>query len=115
MPQCNDLPEFKESRRICRDINLEDELNDLELLKKIYVDTFGLIGISPQPISADLLVEKEGEIILRYAAEEKINAQKVVTLLSKKYERTEMCRILGRTATCLMEEWGLIPSGLKIP
>jgi hypothetical protein len=111
---CNDLRKFKESRRICRSINLEDELNHVKLLRKIYSDTFSLIGITPQPIAVELMVEKEGEVILRYATEKKIDAQKILALVAH-HDKSEACRILGRTATCLMEDYGIFSGGLKIP
>ena len=114
MPKCNDIAEFKDSRRACHDLNLEKELNDPELLKRIHADTFNLIGISPQPLNADLLVEKEGVVILQYASEKIIDARKIVTLLSQHSSKAEVCKILGRTAICLMEQWGLLQGGIKV-
>lgn len=114
MLRVNDVPEFKDSRRVCRELNLENELNKPELLKRIYLDAYNLMGLSPQPLAPDLLAEKQGEVILRYASECSIDSNKVVTLLSRSQSKHEACRILGRTAVCLMEDWEILQGGIKI-
>lgn len=111
---CNEIPDFKRSRVLCRGLNLENELNNERLLKGIYFEAFKILGITPQPISPEVFVEKSGEVILRYAEQNKVNARKVVALISSQNDKTEACKILGRTATCLMEDYGLLLGGLKI-
>jgi len=110
--QCKELPVFQSSWQICRELSLEDELNDADILRSIRKDTFSLIGISPQPLSLDILAEKSGEIIIRYAGSRKIDSAKVMTLIAQHTE-LEACKILGRTAICLMCEYQLM-SGIVL-
>jgi len=111
----NDIPQMLRNREVCRDTNLEDELNDLDILEEIYKDALCEIGItSSQPIANDLFIYKLGEVILRYAKNGKINSRKTLALIAHHHER-ESCFILGCTAICLMEDYGLIKGGPKIP
>jgi hypothetical protein len=109
----NDIPEFKESRRICRSRSIESELNNQRLLREIYTEVFARIGISPQPIELDLFTEKGGEVVLSFAAANKINSTKVILLVSS-MDKLTACRIIGRTAVCLMETYSLLSCGPRI-
>ena len=110
--QCKDLPAFRTSWEICRGLSLEDELNDADILRSIRKDTFSLLGISPQPLNLDILAEKSGEVIVRYAGSRKIDSAKVTALIAQ-HTATEACKILGRTAICLMCEYQLM-SGIVL-
>ena len=110
-----DIPQMSQSRVVCRDMNLENELNKLEMLEEIYSKTLKEIGItSDQSISSDILIDKLGEMILRYAEIGKIDSKKTLALIASHHER-EARLILGRTAVCLLEHYGLILGGPKIP
>lgn len=110
--QCKELPLFQSSWMICRQLSLEDELNDADVLRSIRKDTFSLLGISPQPLNLDILAEKSGEIIIKYAGLKKIDPAKVTSLIAQRTEH-EACKILGRTAICLMCEYQLM-SGIVL-
>jgi len=110
----NELRQLSRSRKICRDLNLESELNDTEMLKNIYLTTVGMIGLTQsQPISCDMFFEKMGEIILELAENGKISSTKTLALVNQ-YSERETRLILGRTAVCLLERYGFILGGPKI-
>ena len=111
----NDIPQMSRNLAICRNVNLEDELNNLKKLEKIYNDTLREIGItSSQSIANDLFINKLGEMILRYAQNGKIDPNKTLALITS-YHESGTCFILGCTAICLMERYGIITGGPKIP
>lgn len=111
----NDIPRIICSRSICREMNIEHELNNVELLKKLFLDIEKESGISPpQTISVDLISYKGGIVIHTYAERGDIDSTKVLSLikqngLEKTYE------ILGYTAISLMEDYGIIRGGPKAP
>jgi len=111
----NDIPQISESREICRRVNLEDALNHLTLLINIYDDTLQVIGMtSSDRISCDILFRKMGEVVLIYSTNRKIDPNKILSLINQ-YHEEKACLILGHTAVCLMEDYGLIKGGPKIP
>ena len=109
---CNTISQFVDSRRVCRDISLENELNDKKLLEKLYYATYKLLCISPQPIAPEVFAEKCGEVVLQYAKDGKIDARKIVALMATPHQdKLQACRILGYTAICLMQEYGILGGG----
>jgi hypothetical protein len=111
----NDIPQLSQSRAICKGVNLEDALNNFEMLEKIYNDTCKEIGLnSSQTIANDLFINKLGEVILRYAQNGKIDPNKTLALINSQHG-ADTHFILGCTAVCLMEKYGIIRGGPKIP
>lgn len=111
----NDIPQLSQSRMICRTVNLEDELNHLSLLTSILEDTLQEVGITaPNTISCDMLFDKMGEMVLLYSRNNKIDPNKILALITQHHEEKSRL-ILGHTAICLMEDYGLIKGGPKIP
>ena len=110
-----DIPLMSQNRVICRDVSLLDELNDPDMLEEIYYKTLREIGItSSQSISNDILLDKLGEMILRYAEGGEIDSRKTLTLITN-HSESEARFILGCTAVCLLEHYGVILGGPKIP
>lgn len=110
---CNTVPIFINSRRECRNLSLENDLNNKKLLEKIYIATYKLLGISPQPVAPEVFAEKCGEVILQYAKENVIDPQKIVALVATPQRgKPDVCQILGYTAMSLMSEYGIIGSGM---
>ena len=111
----NDIPQISESRKICRSANLEDALNNETLLTSILSDTLEEVGLSSSSnISCDILFHKMGEMVLLYSKNDKIAPKKILALIAQ-YHEEKACLILGHTAVCLMEDYGLIKGGPKIP
>jgi hypothetical protein len=111
----NDYPQISNSRGICRRFNIEEDLNDSGKLEKIYIDTLKEIGItSSQSISNRIFIKVLGEIILRYAQKGEIDLQKI-SALGGQYNSQDVPIILGSAAVGLMEDWGIIRGGPKIP
>ena len=111
----NDIPQMSQSRIVCRDANLEDELNDATLLTNILKDTLDEGGItSSDHISCNIMFHKIGEVILLYSKNRNIDQDKILALITQ-YHEDRACILLGQTAVCLMEDYGLIKGGPKIP
>jgi hypothetical protein len=110
----NEISIMSNSRSICRDLSLEKQLNKKGLLQRIYLSTLQEMGLTAsQTISNQLFFDKLGRVIISFAKGGMINSRKILALIEKHGE-TEACQFLGRTAVCLMEDWGLIKGGPKI-
>ena len=113
--QYNDLPQIRESHDTCQGLNIKADLNNPDILEKLYSDILNQSGIGPsQTVSIPLFSYKGGIIIRQYASGGILNSSKVLTLISQvgEMKATEM---LGLAAISLMEQWGILEGGPKCP
>jgi len=110
----DELERMQKSREICRERNLEKALNNPDLLQEVFDNILCEIGINKgQTVSSDVFEFKGGEVILQYAEIGKIDRRKVLKLIADKGEAAK--QILMDTAICLMEKYGIIKGGPKLP
>jgi hypothetical protein len=113
--RCNDIERFQRNRGISKQINLEKALNNLDLLEDIYKDILHEIGIQDgQHISSDVFEYKGGQVLLQYSEKGKLDRQKVLSLITR-FGPEQAKQILIDTTVCLMEDWGIIKGGIKLP
>lgn len=105
-----DFPEMSDSCRTCRGLNLERELNDARLLKRVHKLARKAIGIEVnQPINSDVLSEKLGEAVFQYAKQgQGISSDKVLALVDQANSKRQAFMIIGYTVICLLESYGLV-------
>jgi hypothetical protein len=114
----NDVSQFRECRELCRRLNLESAMNNEDLLQEILQETLHEIGLKEtQSIASDVFIVKQGEVIMHFAESGKLktNALRKITQLLRERGNDETKRILGNTATCLMEDYGIVLGGFKMP
>lgn len=105
-----DYPEMSSSCRTCRGLNLESELNNQKLLKRIHELAHKIIGIETnQPIDSDVLSEKLGEAVFQYAKQgNEVSSAKVLALVDQANSKQQAFMIIGYTVICLLESYGMV-------